>query len=84
MEALRLSIALALLGRPLLLGVDDADLKLSDAERAEAWALLASIAEAGTTVLAVCAEAPEGALTVSTRPARGEETADALAETRRA
>ncbi|MFG3511007.1 MULTISPECIES: ATP-binding cassette domain-containing protein [Streptomyces] len=84
MEALRLSVALALVGRPLLLGVDDADLKLSDAERAEALALLASIAEAGTTVLAVCAAAPEGAVVVSTLPAPREETADALAETRRA
>ncbi|MFF8190244.1 ATP-binding cassette domain-containing protein [Streptomyces bobili] len=84
MEALRLSVALALVGRPLLLGVDDADMKLSDAERAEAGALLASIAEAGTTVLAVCAEAPEGAVVVSTLPAPREETADALAETRRA
>ncbi|GAB2740068.1 ATP-binding cassette domain-containing protein [Streptomyces bullii] len=66
LEALRLSIALALLGRPRLLGVDDADLKLSAAERAEVWTLLRSVAEAGTTVLAVCNEAPEGAVVVST------------------
>ncbi|MGW1894804.1 ATP-binding cassette domain-containing protein [Streptomyces sp. NPDC002004] len=66
LEALRLSVALALIGRPRLLGVDDTDLKLSDAERAEAWALLRSIADSGTTVLAVCSEAPEGALVVST------------------
>ncbi|MFG2571882.1 ATP-binding cassette domain-containing protein [Streptomyces sp. NPDC048481] len=63
-EALRLSVALALVGRPRLLGVDDVDLKLSTAERAEVWALLRSIAEAGTTVLAVCAEAPENAVVV--------------------
>ncbi|MFI5682581.1 ATP-binding cassette domain-containing protein [Streptomyces sp. NPDC051636] len=68
LEALRLSIALALVGGPRLLAVDDTGLKLSDAERAEAHALLASLAEAGTTVVAVCAEAPEGAVTVSTRP----------------
>lgn len=68
LEALRLSVALALIGRPGLLGVDDVDLKLSDAEREEAWALLRSLAEAGTTVLAVCGEAPEGAVTVSTDP----------------
>ncbi|WP_107468923.1 ATP-binding cassette domain-containing protein, partial [Streptomyces caniscabiei] len=68
MEALRLSVALALVGRPRLLGVDDADLKLSDAERAEMWALLRSLTEFGTTVVAVCSEAPEGAVTVSTAP----------------
>ncbi|MFJ8105380.1 ATP-binding cassette domain-containing protein [Streptomyces sp. NPDC096132] len=94
-EALRLSVALALVGRPRLLGVDDTDLKLSAAERAEVWGLLRSIAEAGTTVLAVCAQAPEGTATVSTRaqeeaPASAptqdetEEEADALAETGRA
>lgn len=65
-EALRLSVALALVGRPRLLGVDDVDLKLTQAERAEVWALLGSLAEAGTTVLAVCAEAPEGAVRVPT------------------
>ncbi|WP_328975910.1 ATP-binding cassette domain-containing protein [Streptomyces canus] len=90
LEALRLSIALALIGRPRLLAVDDLDLKLSDAERTEAWALLRSLAAAGTTVLAVCSEAPQDAVTVSTRPEPQEdtetrkETADALAETGRA
>ncbi|MEU1474850.1 ATP-binding cassette domain-containing protein [Streptomyces sp. NPDC005760] len=94
LEALRLSIALALIGRPRLLAVDDLDLKLSDTERAEAWALLRSLAAAGTTVLAACSEAPEDAVTVSTRPEpedtrpenrkdRKEET-DALTETGRA
>ncbi|MFJ3668403.1 ATP-binding cassette domain-containing protein [Streptomyces sp. NPDC090106] len=81
LEAVRLSIALALIGRPALLGVDDTDLKLSDAERAEVWALLRSLADAGTTVVAVCGEAPEGALAVSTEP---KEKADALAATGRA
>ncbi|WP_405581136.1 ATP-binding cassette domain-containing protein [Streptomyces sp. NBC_01092] len=66
LEALRLSLALALIGRPRLLGVDDTDLKLSDAERAEVWALLKSVAETGTTVVAVCSEAPEGTVKVST------------------
>ncbi|ANB05955.1 ABC transporter ATP-binding protein [Streptomyces ambofaciens] len=78
-EALRLSVALALIGRPRLLGVDDTDLKLSAAERAEVWALLASVAASGTTVLAVCSEAPEGAVTVSTRrdgPDPGTDPAD--------
>lgn len=90
MEALRLSVALALIGRPRLLGVDDTDLKLSDAERAEVWALLTSIAEAGTTVVAVCSEAPEEAVKVSTQSAttgsaaQEKEDADALAATGRA
>ncbi|AVV43126.1 ABC transporter ATP-binding protein [Streptomyces sp. P3] len=66
-EALRLSVALALIGHPRLLGVDDIDLKLTDAERAEVWTLLRSLAEAGTTVLAVCGgEAPEDAVRVRT------------------
>ncbi|MDH6519671.1 ABC-type multidrug transport system ATPase subunit [Streptomyces sp. SAI-135] len=89
LEALRLSIALALIGRPRLLAVDDLDLKLSDAERSEAWVLLRSLAAAGTTVLAVCSEAPEDAVRVSTRSEAdtnetSEETTDAFAETGRA
>jgi ABC-type multidrug transport system ATPase subunit len=80
LEALRLSVALALIGGPRLLGVDDTDLKLSDAEQAEVWALLRSVARAGTTVLAVCSQAPEDTMTVSTS---GKEKADALAETGR-
>ncbi|MFF3603316.1 ATP-binding cassette domain-containing protein [Streptomyces sp. NPDC002463] len=78
LEALRLSIALALIGRPRLLAVDDTDLKLSDADRAEAWALLRSLAASGTTVLAVCSEAPEDALRITTRSA--EDTAKAADE----
>ncbi|MFD5063175.1 ATP-binding cassette domain-containing protein [Streptomyces sp. NPDC058394] len=66
LEALRLSVALALIGRPRLLAVDDTDLKLSDAERAEAWELLRSVADSGTTVLAVCSQAPGGAISVRT------------------
>lgn len=66
MEALRLSVALALVGRPRLLGVDDTDLKLSDAERTEMWALLTSLTDSGLTVVAVCSEAPKGAVVVST------------------
>ncbi|MEU6282618.1 ATP-binding cassette domain-containing protein [Streptomyces sp. NPDC047028] len=65
MEALRLSVALALIGRPRLLGVDDLDLKLSDTERTEAWNLLRSLTRAGTTVVAVCRTAPEDADTVT-------------------
>ncbi|WP_345665512.1 ATP-binding cassette domain-containing protein [Streptomyces venetus] len=84
LEALRLSVALALVGRPLLLGVDDTDLKLSDGEREEVWALLRSLAEAGTTVVAVCAEAPEGALRVSTQEGRADESDPAAEDTENA
>ncbi|GAA2988326.1 ATP-binding cassette domain-containing protein [Streptomyces fulvorobeus] len=84
LEALRLSVALALIARPRLLAVDDTDLKLSDAERADAWALLRTVADDGTTVLAVCSEAPEGALTVRADTTTEEGTADAIAETGRA
>ncbi|MFJ3230275.1 ATP-binding cassette domain-containing protein [Streptomyces sp. NPDC086787] len=69
MEALRLSLALALIGGPRLLGIDDIDLKLSDAERAQVWDLLTALAASGTTVIAVCAEAPAGVTTVSTTAA---------------
>lgn len=70
LQELRLSIALALVGRPALLGVDDVDLKLSEAERTEIRALLKSLTEAGTTVVAVSTERTE--------------MADARAETGRA
>ncbi|MBT2440431.1 ATP-binding cassette domain-containing protein [Streptomyces sp. ISL-36] len=80
LEALRLSIALALIGRPRLLALDDTDLKLSDGDRAEAWRLLRSIADAGTTVLAVCSEAPEHALWITTGPAGGETAQDDTAQ----
>lgn len=79
MEALRLSVALALVGRPRLLGVDDTDLKLSDAERAAMWTLLRSLTESGITVVAVCSEAPAGAVVVSTAP---EKQARARADTK--
>ncbi|OEJ27275.1 ABC transporter ATP-binding protein [Streptomyces agglomeratus] len=66
LEILRLSVGLALMGKPRLLAVDDLDLKLSDTERALAWELLRSVARAGTTVIAVCSEAPDDALRVTT------------------
>ncbi|MFD9521672.1 ATP-binding cassette domain-containing protein [Streptomyces sp. NPDC059979] len=68
LEAVRLSVAIALLGSPRLLALDDLDLKLSDTERTEAWALLRSIAAGGTTVLAVCSEAPADAVVLRTCP----------------
>ncbi|MEU0125729.1 ATP-binding cassette domain-containing protein [Streptomyces albidoflavus] len=60
LERLRLCLALALIGRPRLIAVDDVDLKLSAPLREEAWALLASVAASGVTVLAVCGEPPAG------------------------
>lgn len=74
LEALRLGTALALLGRPQVLAVDDVDHKLSDAERAQAWAMLRKIAAGGTTVLAVCSEAPEGAISIRTNQMKGAAT----------
>uniref|UniRef100_A0AAU2JPN4 ATP-binding cassette domain-containing protein n=1 Tax=Streptomyces sp. NBC_00049 TaxID=2903617 RepID=A0AAU2JPN4_9ACTN len=68
LEAVRLSVAIALMGSPRLLALDDLDLKLSDAERADVWDLLRSIAAAGTTVLAVCSEAPADAVVLRTVP----------------
>ncbi|MFG2876756.1 ATP-binding cassette domain-containing protein [Streptomyces sp. NPDC048337] len=69
LESVRLSVAIALLGSPRLLALDDLDLKLSDAERAEAWDLLRSLAAAGTTVLAVCSKAPADAVVLRTAAA---------------
>ncbi|WP_330295987.1 ATP-binding cassette domain-containing protein [Streptomyces sp. NBC_00503] len=66
LESVRLSVAIALLGAPRLLALDDLDLKLSDTERAEAWELLRSITARGTTVLAVCSQAPADAVILRT------------------
>ncbi|MFE1174622.1 ATP-binding cassette domain-containing protein [Streptomyces sp. NPDC058773] len=65
-EALRLSVALGLMHGPQLLAVDDVDLKLSDAERTEAWGLLRDLTREGLTVVAAGDGAPADALTVST------------------
>ncbi|WP_225822740.1 ATP-binding cassette domain-containing protein [Streptomyces naphthomycinicus] len=65
-QELRLSLALALLGGPRLIGVDDVDMKLSDTERAEVWDLLRSLARGGTTVVAVCRTAPEDCVVLAT------------------
>lgn len=66
LEVLRLSVALAVLSRPRLLAVDDLDLKLSEQEREQAWSLLRSLNRTGTTVLAVCAQAPGDAVVIRT------------------
>ncbi|GGU88573.1 hypothetical protein GCM10010211_63740 [Streptomyces albospinus] len=90
LEALRLSIALAVMHRPRLLAVDDVDLKLSPEERALAWQSLRDVALEGTTVVAAGSDAPADALIVSTAPAtttpdtHKEEAAHAFAETGRA
>ncbi|OSY53643.1 ATP-binding cassette domain-containing protein [Streptomyces fradiae ATCC 10745 = DSM 40063] len=76
LEALRLTVAMALLGEPRLLAVDDTDLKLGDAEAAAAWSMLRSVADGGVTVLAVCNEVPaEADVVVRTGDAPGGGTA---------
>ncbi|MFH8367276.1 ATP-binding cassette domain-containing protein [Streptomyces sp. NPDC018031] len=77
LESLRLSVALGLIRRPALLAVDDTDLKLSDSERERAWELLRGLTAEGVTVLAVCSEAPEGAVVVPTGPPDATEPAEA-------
>ncbi|GAB7033390.1 ATP-binding cassette domain-containing protein [Streptomyces sp. NPDC021749] len=69
LQALRLSIALAVMQDPQLLAVDDVDLKLSPAERGLAWQLLRDLALAGITVVAAGSDAPADALTVRTTAA---------------
>jgi ABC-2 type transport system ATP-binding protein len=69
LEALRLSIALAVMHGPQLLAVDDVDLKLSAAERGLAWQLLRDLALAGTTIVAAGSDAPSDALIVRTTDA---------------
>lgn len=76
LEALRLSVALALIGAPRLVAVDDLDLKLGPDDRERAWSLLRDVADGGTTVLAVCSEPPPGAVVVSTAPAERGAAAD--------
>ena len=79
LQALRLSTALALLGRPRLLCVDDADDRLPAAERAAAWTMLRGIADEGTTVL-VTATDPSGLTDLTVRlehPTTEEETESA-------
>ncbi|WP_336054486.1 ATP-binding cassette domain-containing protein [Streptomyces sp. CA2R101] len=65
-EALRLSVALGVMHGPRLLAVDDVDLKLSGAERAQAWQMLRDLALEGTTVVAAGSDAPADALVVRT------------------
>ncbi|WP_030018914.1 ATP-binding cassette domain-containing protein [Streptomyces monomycini] len=68
-EALRLSLALAVMHGPRLVAVDDVDLKLSEDERSQAWQMLRDLALHGTTVVAAASTAPRDALVVRTAPA---------------
>ncbi|WP_199833726.1 ATP-binding cassette domain-containing protein [Streptomyces sp. NRRL B-3648] len=79
-QEVRLSLALALLGRPRLLGVDDIDMKLSDAEREGIWDVLRSVTRAGTTVAAVCRTAPGDCVTVRTGQTETTRTENGQAE----
>ncbi|MGW3242507.1 ATP-binding cassette domain-containing protein [Streptomyces sp. NPDC001070] len=81
LEALRLGTALALLARPKVLAVDDTDHKLGPAERDQAWAMLRGIAASGTTVLAVCSEAPGDAVVVRTQDPAADTAVDTAANT---
>ncbi|MFG2892762.1 ATP-binding cassette domain-containing protein [Streptomyces sp. NPDC048248] len=83
LEALRLSLALAVMHDPRLLAVDDVDLKLSADERALAWQLLRDLALAGTTVVAAGGDAPPDALVVRTAPATAARKGPGSAETDR-
>ncbi|MGW7488527.1 ATP-binding cassette domain-containing protein [Streptomyces sp. NPDC054786] len=76
-EALRLSVALGVMHGPQLLAVDDVDLKLSEAERTQAWQLLRDLALEGTTVVAAGSDAPADALIVRTTRADTEAAAPA-------
>ncbi|MFH8347069.1 ATP-binding cassette domain-containing protein [Streptomyces sp. NPDC018045] len=71
-DALRLSMALAVMHGPRLVAVDDVDLKLSQDERSQAWQMLRDLALAGTTVVAAASTAPGDAIVVRTAPAATE------------
>ncbi len=74
-DALRLSIALAVMHGPRLVAVDDVDLKLSKDERSLAWQMLRDLALHGTTVVAAASTAPRDAIVVRTAPAATEPAA---------
>ncbi|MCH0542563.1 ATP-binding cassette domain-containing protein [Streptomyces sp. MUM 203J] len=83
LEALRLSLALALIAEPRILAVDDTDLKLGEADETAVWSTLRAVADSGVTVLAVCNEAPVQADVVIRTDVK-EGAVHALAETGRA
>ncbi|MCD0481645.1 ATP-binding cassette domain-containing protein [Streptacidiphilus sp. ASG 303] len=57
LQLLRLTVGLALAGRPRLLCVDDTDDRLHAGDREAVWRLLRSVAEDGVTVLAATTDA---------------------------
>jgi ABC-type multidrug transport system ATPase subunit len=89
LDVLRLGMALALLGRPRLICVDDVDERLDIADRSAAWQLLRTVADSGVTVLAATTDSDHAAAQFTdrtvdlgmTRVTDGtiEETEDALA-----
>ncbi|OKI04566.1 ABC transporter ATP-binding protein [Streptomyces sp. CB02923] len=74
-EALRLSVALAVMHGPRLVAIDDIDLKLSADERSQVWQMLRDLALNGTTVVAAASTAPDDAIVVRTAPAAAESAA---------
>lgn len=84
LAALRLATALALLGRPRLLCVDDTDDRLHSGDRAAAWRMLHEVAASGSTVLASTTDAGAAAglpaLTVRLRPHAADSPASEDAE----
>ncbi|WP_431679847.1 ATP-binding cassette domain-containing protein [Kitasatospora sp. KL5] len=88
LDRLRLGTALALIGEPRLICVDEPDERLDDAGRRAAWQLLRDTADRGITVLASTTDAGRAAgladLTAQTTPAETpaapeQEAADARA-----
>jgi ABC-type multidrug transport system ATPase subunit len=61
LQVLRLATGLALIGRPRLLCVDDADDRLHTADREAVWRMLHQVARSGVTVLTVTADAAAAA-----------------------
>ncbi|KAA6221790.1 ATP-binding cassette domain-containing protein [Streptomyces albofaciens JCM 4342] len=78
-EALRLSVALAVMHGPRLVAIDDVDLKLSADERSQVWQMLRDLALNGTTVVAAASTAPGDAIVVRTAPAAAKPDAQAPA-----
>ncbi|WP_354641740.1 ATP-binding cassette domain-containing protein [Kitasatospora camelliae] len=67
LDRFRLGMALALMGQPRLVCVDDVDDRLHSAERAAAWQLLRAVADGGVTVLAATTDTAHAALGLADR-----------------
>jgi ABC-type multidrug transport system ATPase subunit len=89
LDVLRLGMALALLGHPRLICVDDVDERLDIADRSAAWQVLRTVADSGVTVLAATTDSDHAAArfadravtlgTAATADETIEETEDAIA-----